>query len=145
MSAVDFGNRDGWRRWRAMPDDLRERAEAATVDLLGEMLDEPGRVAFPDWPVVENGREVEWLACDIALALARRSGDRSAPMLERWCAALSRGKAEVAEERAAFLRGGDPPASPVPSHDAAWQRDRPRLARLAAPLVLVTERRAVAA
>ncbi len=105
MSAIDFGNRDGWRRWRAMPDDLRERAEAATVDLLAEMLDEPGRVTFPDWPVVEDDREVEWLACDIALSVARCSGDRSAPMLDRWCTALQRGKAEVAEERAAFLRG----------------------------------------
>jgi hypothetical protein len=146
VSSIEFANRDGWRRWQSLPDDLRERAETATVELVSEMLAQPGRTAFPDWPVVdEHGRDVEWLVADIALFLAQQSGDRSAPMFERWRAALPRARARVTEERAAFLRGGDPPADPNPSRDVVWERDQPRLARLSAPLVLVTKRKAAAA
>ena len=126
-------------RWRAMDAAECERQEARTAQVIADMLADPRRIEFPDFPVVHDGVEVEWEICDIALDFARNMrGDM--PMIERWLACLPRARRYVDGQRAAFLRGGDPP--PVSQGPSSLQRDRDRaaLARLEGPLVIVTPR-----
>ena len=141
MSIIHFGNRGGWVRWRTMDTAERERQEGRTAEVIADMLADPRRINFPDFPVVLDGAEVEWEICDIALDFARNMrGDMA--MTERWLACLLRALRYVDGQRAAFLRGGDPPpVSPGPS-GLQRERDRAALERLEVPLVLVTPRRA---
>ena len=143
MSAVAFGNRGGWQRWRLMDDERRQHEEARTFRAVAEMLEEESRADFPDHPVVWDRAEVPWETCDIAFGFAKNMrGD--APMMDRWLASLVRARRYVEEQHAAFLRGGDPP--PLSNGPSRFQRDRDRAAleRLEVPLVLVTPRRAPA-
>ena len=141
MSAVAFGNRGGWQRWRLMDDERRQHEEARTFRAVTEMLEEENRVDFSDHPVVWDGHEVPWEVCDVALGFAKNMrGD--APMMDKWLASLLHARRYVQDQHATFLRGGDPP--PICNGPSRLQRDRDRAAlqRLEVPLVLVTPRRA---
>lgn len=141
MSATAFANRGGWVHWRTMDPARREEQQDRTFGVLSEMLADPGRFEFPDFPVVLDRAEVPWEVCDLALSFAKRKppGEQ---IMDRWLASLHGARRHIEGQRAAFLRGDDVEiASNAPSR-LQRDRDRDALARLDVPLVLVTPCRA---
>lgn len=143
MSGVAFANRGGWVRWRTMEPARREEEQDRTFRVLSEMLADPRRLEFPDFPVVLDGAELPWEVADAAFGFAKHK-PADAPMMDRWLASIPAGRSYVESQRAAFMSGlPDYSISPGPSRLQS-DRDRDALARLDVPLVLVTPRRAAA-
>ncbi len=107
-------------------------AEAArTRRAVADLLDDPRCLAFPDHPVLLDGTEIPWRACDIALTYARFDCS-GAPMFERWRAALPNAMGYVRSEQQEFGRTGEPCPAPNPTRDAVT------LPQLRSPLVLTS-------
>ncbi len=137
MNAAEWENRRGWSRWQAMPADQRLAEEGRTADAIGTLLNQPDRAAFPDWPVIADGTELDWSLCQEAWLLAQRD-PASGNGMGRFCAAIPLAVAQHQQRERAFLKGDASMPQPleVDRHD---MRDHRALAMLAAPLVLVLE------
>ncbi len=137
MSAVEWENRGGWSRWKAMAAAQRQAEEGKTADAIGALLNQPDRATFPDWPVIADGTELDWSLCQESWLIAQRD-PTSGNGMGRFCAAISLAVEQQRQRERAFLKGDASMPRPF-EPDRHDRRDHRALERLAAPLVLVLQ------
>ena len=121
----------------------REQAEARAVEVVADLLDDPARRDFPHHPVLLDSKELDWHIADRAFTLARQAGG-AAPMFDRWRAKLPAARAGHNAEILRWHRG-EVESVPLAHPPRGSSAERDRLARLEAPVVLVTTKHAAEA